>query len=285
VLIIDMLLGDCEAGNVTVSLETSVASITKEGEIFNVLTDKGSFQSPALVVATGGLSIPKMGASDLGYRLAAQFNIPCIPTRAALVPFCVEGDIGAMIKTLSGVSLNARASAGKATFEEGLLFTHRGLSGPAILQISSYWREGEPITLSMVPNVDILGFLKAERTASPKKDILTALAQHIPKRLASAICEETCIYGQLADISNAKCEQLATMITQWTLIPDGTEGYRTAEVTLGGVDTRALSSKTMECNDVKGLYFIGEVVDVTGHLGGFNFQWAWSSAFACANAL
>jgi len=283
--IIDMLLDDCKAGNVDIKLETSVTDIAKEGENFKVSSTISAFSTPSLVIATGGLSIPKMGATDFGYRIAKQFDIPLIPTRAALVPFTFEGDNGAMMKSLSGVSMHSRATAGKAGFDEGMLFTHRGLSGPSILQISSYWDDGKPITLNLLPEADILAFLKSERTSSPKKDILTALSEHIPKRLASAICEQTSVYGQLADQSNAKFESIASYINTWTLTPNGTEGYRTAEVTLGGVDTNALSSKTMECRDVKGLYFIGEVVDVTGHLGGFNFQWAWSSAYACGQAL
>ena len=283
--IIDMLVEDCEAHGVEIKLQISVNNITKEGEFFNISSSLGELTTSSLVIATGGLSIPKMGATDFGYRIAKQFDIPLVPTRAALVPFTFEGEVGAMMKSLSGVSLASRAKVGKSVFDEGMLFTHKGLSGPSILQISSYWEEGKPFTLNMLPEADILDLLKSERTASPKKDIQTALSEHIPKRLAAALCEQTSVYGQLADLSNTKFEALATYINGWILTPDGTEGYRTAEVTLGGIDTNALSSKTMECRTVKGLYFIGEVVDVTGHLGGFNFQWAWSSAYACGQAL
>lgn len=292
--IITMLLQECAKGKVQIHVQTPIQHVQKTTDGFAVSTPSGTYTARNLVVATGGLSIPKMGASDLGYRIAKQFGIPSVPTRAGLVPFTLDGAWLEVAHSLSGIAVpDSTASIGKTKFREALLFTHRGLSGPAILQISSYWYEGQPITLNLLPEMDAFNYFKQLKTEHPKQDIANAIAYVLPKRLAQAlfICpllrDETWSEDntKLADLSHAKLEQVARAINTLTLIPSGTEGYRTAEVTLGGIDTNALSSKTMESKLVKGLYFIGEVVDVTGHLGGHNFQWAWSSGVAAGRGI
>lgn len=277
--IIDMLLAECKAGGVTPQMETSVEKITKlENGRYSVQTNRGNATCESLVIATGGLSIPKIGASKFGYDVARQFGLKVIDPRAALVPLTFSGELLDRCKSLSGISVEASVSAAdKTKFAEGLLFTHRGLSGPSILQISSYWREGEAIRVNLAEGVQALEILKGKKQSNPKQDILTVASEILPRRLAEDICAHLSISGNMADQSDKKLQALADAINARQVKPAGTEGYRTAEVTLGGVDTNAISSKTMECNDHKGLYFIGEVLDVTGHLGGFNFQWAWSS--------
>jgi len=245
-----------------------------------VVSDQGEFRGKSLVVATGGPSIPKMGSSGFGYKIAEQFGLNIVPPRAALVPLTFDAALLAQFKDLSGVSVEAVVSCGKIRFDEALLFTHRGLSGPAILQISSYWREGQDIIIDMAPEIDILAELKRSRREHPRQEPVTALSAFLPKRLASIVADVTAGPERLADLSDKRLVDAATAVKQWRVRPNGTEGYRTAEVTLGGVDTSGLSSKTFEARAVPGLYFIGEVVDVTGHLGGFNFQWAWSSGHA-----
>jgi len=232
------------------------------------------------VVATGGPSIPKMGSSGFGYKIAEQFGLKIVPPRPALVPLTFDTALLAQFKNLSGVSVDAAVNCGKMHFDEALLFTHRGLSGPAILQISSYWREGHDLVIDMAPGNDILAGLKRSRRDHPRQEIATALADFLPKRLASIVADTIAGPERLADFSDKLLINVVAAVKQWRVRPDGTEGYRTAEVTLGGVDTSELSSKTFESRSVPGLYFIGEVVDVTGHLGGFNFQWAWSSGYA-----
>jgi predicted Rossmann fold flavoprotein len=235
-----------------------------------------------LVVATGGKSIPKMGATGLAYDIARDFGVPVTDTRAGLVPFTfAEGRFA----PISGVATPAVVTAGSGSFEEALLFTHRGLSGPAVLQASSYWTEGDPIRVNLMPGFDLLAALRQQRQKSGRRNLTTELAQHLPSRLVEHLGAEIDLSGNLADWSDAKLEQLVATLSDWVLHPSGTEGYRTAEVTLGGIDTGALSSRTMEVSAVPGLYFIGEAVDVTGWLGGYNFQWAWSSAMAAARAL
>ncbi|MBX3446953.1 MAG: NAD(P)/FAD-dependent oxidoreductase [Parvibaculaceae bacterium] len=283
--IIDMLLAECGKAGVTISLETEIRSVAKGGAGFTVETSKGRFAAPALVVATGGKSIPKMGATGLAYDLARQFGLRLVPPRPALVPFTFGPELREALDGLSGVSVDAVVSHGKTRFAEALLFTHRGLSGPAILQISSYWREGDEITIDMAPGRDVLAELKEARKTTPKQEIATALARILPKSLAENVARRSGVEGRLADLSDRKLEAVAALVNRWRVKPSGTEGYRTAEVTAGGVDTRDLSSQTMEARNVPGLYFIGEAVDVTGHLGGFNFQWAWASGFAAASAL
>ncbi|MEI7368433.1 NAD(P)/FAD-dependent oxidoreductase [Pectobacterium sp. 1950-15] len=286
--IVDMLVTECERANVTLRLRSEVTSVEKSDDRFTIQLNNGtSFQSASLVVASGGLSMPGLGATPLGYQLAAQFGINVLPTRAALVPFTLHKPLLEQLQTLSGVSVPTVVTAENGvTFRENILFTHRGLSGPAILQISSYWQAGEFVTINLLPDRDLTQLINDERTAHPNQSLKNTLAQWLPKRLVECLQA----LGQLPDVTlkqlnSAQQTQMEQSLQQWRVQPNGTEGYRTAEVTIGGVDTRALSSKTLEANAVPGLYFIGEVVDVTGWLGGYNFQWAWSSAWACAQAL
>ncbi|WP_226053030.1 NAD(P)/FAD-dependent oxidoreductase [Dickeya chrysanthemi] len=284
--IVDMLMKECDAGKVTLWLRSEVLSVEKNAQ-FQVKLNNGVVQAQALVVATGGLSMPGLGATPFGYQLAAQFGLNVLPTRAALVPFTLHKPLLEQLQTLSGVSVPAVATAENGTtFRENILFTHRGLSGPAILQLSSYWHPGEFVTINLLPTLDLAENLNAERQAHPNQSLKNTLSQWLPKRLVE--CLQT--LGQLPDVTLKQLNkpqqaEVEATLQQWRVQPNGTEGYRTAEVTLGGVDTRELSSKTMEAGKTPGLYFIGEVVDVTGWLGGYNFQWAWSSAWACAQAL
>ncbi len=277
--IIDMLLKECEEAGVRVNKETTVSRIEALDKGYKVYTNHGDHACASLVIATGGLSIPKIGASRFGYDVAKQFGLNIIPTRAGLVPLTFQSALLGRCKALSGLSVDAVVTCGKKKFAEGLLFTHRGLSGPSILQISSYWQEGMEIEINLAPATDVFAFLKDWKKNHPKQDVQTALADIVPKRLAQSICEDQKISGRIADLPDKTLTLLAAAVNNWRIKPAGTEGYRTAEVTLGGVDTNDLSSKTMEANKQPGLFFIGEVVDVTGHLGGFNFQWAWSSGY------
>lgn len=279
--IIDMLLAEAREAGVEMMLETSVSSVEKSADGFRLLSGQNEMTCQSLVIASGGKSIPKMGATAFGYGIAEQFGLKIEPTRAGLVPFTFEGEIKEKCKALSGASVFAETRFGKGRFEEALLFTHRGLSGPAVLQISSYWQEGQPVLFNLLPKTDVFEAVKAGREITPKQNVDTLLATMLPKRLAQDIVSEMGCDGRLADQSDKKLRRLAERINRWQVIPSGTEGYRTAEVTLGGVSTDELSSKTMEAKKIPGLFFIGEVVDVTGHLGGYNFQWAWSSAY-CA---
>jgi predicted Rossmann fold flavoprotein len=278
--IIDMLLEECRKAQVQLRLGTRISAVSRDETGFVVVTDQGEFRSRSLVVATGGPSIPKMGASGFGYRIAEQFGLKIVPPRPALVPLTFDTALLAQFGDLSGVSVDTVVACGKTRFDEALLFTHRGLSGPAILQISSYWREDDDVVIDMAPQVDVLAGLKRLRGAHPRQEMATALADFLPKRLALTIADVTGGPERIADVSDRLLMNVAAAVKQWRVRPNGTEGYRTAEVTLGGVDTSGLSSKTFESRAVPGLYFIGEVVDVTGHLGGFNFQWAWSSGYA-----
>jgi predicted Rossmann fold flavoprotein len=278
--IIEMLLEECRKANVQVRLGIRTSAISKGENGFVVVTDHGEFRCRSLVVATGGPSIPKMGSSGFGYKIAEQFGLKIVPPRPALVPLTFDTALLARFKDLSGISVDAVVSCGKTCFDEALLFTHRGLSGPAILQISSYWREGHDILVDMAPEIDVLAGLKRLRRERPKQGLAAALGEFLPKRLALIVADTIGSPKRLADFSDMLLTDVAAAVKQWRVRPNGTEGYRTAEVTLGGVDTTELSSKTFESRSVPGLYFIGEVLDVTGHLGGFNFQWAWSSGFA-----
>jgi predicted Rossmann fold flavoprotein len=278
--IIDMLLEECRAAKAQWRLGTRISAVSKDENGFVVATDQGEFRCTSLVVATGGPSIPKMGASGFGYRTAEQFGLKIVPPRAALVPLTFDTTLLAQFGDLTGISVDAVVSFGKTSFDEALLFTHRGLSGPAILQISSYWREGHDIVIDMAPDVDILATLKQARRDRPKQELVTALGGPLPRRLAQKIADGIAGPDRLADFPDRLLQNVVAAVKQWHIRPNGTEGYRTAEVTLGGVDTTELSSKTFESKSVSGLYFIGEVIDVTGHLGGFNFQWAWSSGHA-----
>ena len=273
--IIEMLLDECGEYGVKIITSTSVNAIEAG---YKIKTFAGDFECDSLVVACGGLSIPKIGTTGFGYEIARQFGLNIIPTRAGLVPFMLTG-----FEELAGISVFAKASAGKASFEEGLLFTHRGLSGPSILQISSYWKPGDAVKLNLAADIDVLAKLKEFKAASPKQELKTAVCSFLPKKLAYYITGESAL--KMADLSNKKLEEVAEKISAFTVKPTGTEGYRTAEVTLGGVDTNELSSKTFEAKKQPGLYFIGEVVDVTGWLGGYNFQWAWSSGWAAGQVV
>jgi predicted Rossmann fold flavoprotein len=277
--IIDMLLDECAAAGVTLHLGTKISSVVKGEGGFSVVTDRGEIRGRSLVVATGGPSIPKMGSSGFGYKIAEQFGLKIVPPRAALVPLTFDEALLARSRDLAGVSVEAVVSCNGTQFDEAMLFTHRGLSGPAILQISSYWREGDDIQIDMAPGVDVFAALKEMRRDHPRQELATALARLLPGRLAQMIAAGGGA-SRMADMSDRQLEAVATQVNAWRVTPRGTEGYRTAEVTLGGVDTAELSSKTFEARSVPGLFFVGEVIDVTGHLGGFNFQWAWSSGFA-----
>jgi hypothetical protein len=277
--IIDMLLAECRAAGVTLEKETSIEQVDAIEDGYRIKTNRGEQTCSSLVVATGGLSIPKIGATKFGYDLARQFGLKIIETRPALVPLTFQSALLERCKELSGLSVEASVSCGNTSFSEGLLFTHRGLSGPSILQISSYWKEGDEIIVNLAPHIDALSFLKDRKKTHPKQDIQTITGDIVPKRLATSICEDAVIEGRIADLPDKALQTLATAINDWRIKPSGTEGYRTAEVTLGGVDTNELSSKTMESKKQPGLHFVGEVIDVTGHLGGFNFQWAWSSGY------
>ena len=278
--IIDMLLAECRKVHAQLRLGVRISAVSRGEGGFVVVTDQGQFRAGSLVIATGGPSIPKMGSSGFGYRIAEQFGLKMVPPRPALVPLTFDPALLARFKDLSGVSVEAVVSCGKTRFDEALLFTHRGLSGPAILQISSYWREGGDIIVDMAPDVDVLAGLKRWRTEHPRQEMATALTDFLPKRLARTVAEAAAGPERIADFSDKLLANVAAAVRQWRVRPNGCEGYRTAEVTLGGVDTSELSSKTFESRSVPGLHFIGEVVDVTGHLGGFNFQWAWASGYS-----
>ncbi|MFQ5509069.1 MAG: NAD(P)/FAD-dependent oxidoreductase [Leptospirillia bacterium] len=278
--IVDMLLAECGAAGVRILLNTRVAGVAKDGKTFCVRTDAGEFRADAVVIATGGPSVPKTGATGFGYEVARGFGLDVVPPRPGLVPLTLPDATLAAFAGLPGVALDVEVRCGKVRFSGAMLFTHRGLSGPAILQISSYWREGEAITVDLAPGVDVFEVLKKARLDRPKQGLRTALFGLLPRHLAARIAENSGVEGRLGEISDKRLRAVAALVNDWRVIPSGTEGDRTAEVTVGGVDTSGLSSKTLECKRVPGLYFIGEVVDVTGHLGGFNFQWAWASGHA-----
>ena len=278
--IIDMLLEECRKARAQLRLAARISAVSKDEDGLVVVSDQGEFRCRSLVVATGGPSIPKMGSSGFGYKIAEQFGLKIVTPRPALVPLTFDTALLAKFGDLSGVSVDAAVGCGKIFFDEALLFTHRGLSGPAILQISSYWREGHDIVIDLAPRVDVLAGLKRLRGDHPRQEMATVLTDLLPKRLARTIADTVGGPERIADFPDRHLASVAAAVKQWRVRPNGTEGYRTAEVTLGGVDTSGLSSKTFESRSVPGLYFIGEVVDVTGHLGGFNFQWAWSSGYA-----
>jgi predicted Rossmann fold flavoprotein len=281
--IVAMLLEECAAGGVDIRLSHSATSVTKPDD-FRIETTASVFTAPSLVLAAGGLSIPKMGATGFSYDIARQFGLRLTETRPGLVPLKLASDQSFFDPSLAGVSLEAVASFGKQSFRENILFTHRGLSGPAILQISSYWRAGEELVLNLLPDTDAAAFLIDRKRTRPKASAQTVLSEVMPARLAEALAFAHLPVGELANIPDRALEAAARLVNGWQIRPDGTEGYAKAEVTTGGVDTRGLSSKTMEARDVPGLYAIGEAVDVTGWLGGYNFQWAWSSGYAAGMA-
>lgn len=285
--IVDLLLTECQKGKVSVRLRSEVTQIEKTDVGFAVFVDGKTITTPSVVIASGGLSMPGLGATPFGYKVAEQFGLPVLPTRAGLVPFTLHKPQLEQLSQLSGVAIPAIVTAKNGTsFKENILFTHRGLSGPAILQISNYWQPGEYVSINLLPNTDLESFLQEKRQEHPNQSLKNTLSRLLPKRFIEIMIENKQLPDvSLTQLSNERITQIATLLQEWQVQPNGTEGYRTAEVTLGGVDTRALSSKTMEATKVKGLYFIGEVVDVTGWLGGYNFQWAWSSAYACAQNL
>lgn len=281
--IVDMLLDEGARGGVEVALGHPIAAIDHADARFRVRWGNRSAEAPALVVATGGPSIPKMGATGFAYDLARQFRLKVVEPRPALVPLTLGND-EQLFRTLSGVSADVVATAGKAAFREAALFTHRGLSGPAILQISSYWRHGEAVTIDFLPG-RAAGWLKQAKRATPRATLARALAGTLPERLVTALVERIGLNGELANIPDAKLAAAEQTLAAWRFTPNGTEGFAKAEVTAGGVSTAGLSSQTLEAREVRGLYFIGEAVDVTGWLGGYNFQWAWASAQAAGQAL
>ena len=277
--IIDMLLLECKIANVILKKEVIVNDVSKEGNQYILTVGGDKYCCKSLIIATGGLSVPKIGASKFGYDVAKKFNLDIVEPVPALVPLTFNEKILSMCKELSGLSLEAIVFFNKTFFQEGMLFTHRGLSGPSILQISSYWKLGEDIKINLSPKIDIFKLLEDEKKSNPRQDISNIIAEILPKRLAHIICKDNNISGNISELSNKLLKQLSDSINTWVINPTGSEGYRTAEVTLGGVNTNEISSKTMMSIKNPGLFFIGEVVDVTGHLGGYNFQWAWSSGF------
>lgn len=285
--IVTLLLAECEKGGVQIRLRSEILSVERYEQGYRLQVNGETLATKKLVIASGGLSMPGLGASPFGYKIAEQFGLKVLPTRAGLVPFTLHKPLLEQLQVLSGVSVPSTITAENGTlFRENLLFTHRGLSGPAVLQISSYWQPGEFVTVNLLPDCNLEEFLNEQRGAHPNQSLKNTLAMQLPKRLVECLQQ----LGQIPDVTlkqlNVRDQQaLVETLTAWRVQPNGTEGYRTAEVTLGGVDTNELSSRTMEARKAPGLYFIGEVMDVTGWLGGYNFQWAWSSAWACAQAL
>ena len=282
-LIIDMFLQECKNYQVEIITDSQIDKIDQQtaNQQFNLNTNVGIFTCDSLVIATGGLSIPKMGATDFGYKIAKQFALNIIAPTPALVPLTLPIKMLDELKLLSGVSVYATVKLGKRIFSEGLLFTHRGLSGPAILQISSYWQKGQEISINLLPKIDLFSYLKEQKQLKAKQDIQNLLNNLLPKSLVNYILSKNNIAGSLADLSHKKLNIIAQNINNWLITPQDSEGFAKAEVTLGGVDCQEICSKTFMTKKIANLYFIGEILDVTGHLGGYNFQWAWSSGFAC----
>lgn len=284
--IVAMLLAECEQAGVRIATGCSIEQVTvHDGGGYVVHSAHGAFAAPALVVASGGLSIPSMGASGFGYALARQFGHTLLPTRPGLVPLTLSGKPQEQLADLAGVALPVRVASGRTAFETAMLFTHRGVSGPAILQISSYWQPGQPLHLDLLPGQDALDLLQAQRAARPAAELKTVLGDLLPRRFAQRLCEHWLPNRPMKQFNPAQLRQAAQLLRAWPLVASGTEGYRTAEVTLGGVDTREISQVTFESRRAPGLYFIGEVLDVTGWLGGYNFQWAWASGHAAGQAV
>lgn len=279
--IVEMLLAESQAVGVSIRLQTEIKAIKKlEENVYRLMTTSGDYQCQSLVIATGGLSIPTMGASPFAYKVAEQFGIPVWPTRAGLVPFTLDVSDKERFSVLTGIAVDSLVEAGNTHFREHILFTHRGLSGPAILQISSYWTPGEYVKINLLPEIDLINSLKLARATTPTKQVNSLLTQYLPKRLIEVFINTPISEKKISDCSNEEIGTIAKYLNDWRIKPNGTEGYRTAEVTMGGIDCNEISSKTMQATNHKGLYFIGEALDVTGWLGGFNFQWAWSSGWA-----
>lgn len=277
--VIEMLLLECKEANVILKKDMKIKDIDKKDDKYFITVDSDKYLSESLIIATGGLSIPKIGATQFGYDVAKKFNLKVVETLPALVPLTFNEKILSICKKLTGLSIETVVSFKKVFFEEGMLFTHRGLSGPSILQISSYWKLGENIRINLSPKLDVAKFINDKKNINPKQDINIIISELLPKRLAHIICNENNVSGNICEISNKILDRLSDSINTWEIKPTGSEGYRTAEVTLGGIDTNEISSKTMMSKKHPGLFFVGEVVDVTGHLGGYNFQWAWSSGY------
>lgn len=285
--IVNMLVDECGKAGVQILKDCTTESVSREDNGFLLKTSQGNFAATSLVIATGGLSIPKMGATDFGYRLGRQFGLNVLETRAGLVPFTFTGPMHDLCDRLAGVSTRAILETDGIEFTDDVLFTHRGLSGPAALQLSSYWTTGQPITLNLLPGEEPVRWLLAEKRSQPASLLRSLISARLPRALVLELQDwhwAPVADRPIAEIRNDDLQRIGALLARWSLKPSGTEGYRTAEVTLGGIDTNELSSQTMECRRQPGLYFIGEVVDVTGHLGGFNFQWAWASAQAAGQA-
>jgi predicted Rossmann fold flavoprotein len=283
--ILQMLLDECASAGVELRLETPVNAIEKTDGGYLLQTGAGAMSCASLVIATGGLSIPTLGASGFGYQVARQFGHELLPTRAGLVPFTITDSLKELCGELSGTSVDSSVSCNGERFRENILFTHRGLSGPAILQISSYWQPGDAIEIDLLPDRDAEAWLLEEQRAHPDRELKTLLAEVFTKKMAGLLAERWFASRPMRQYSPAELAEIAARLSQWRLVPSGTEGYRTAEVTLGGVSTDEVSSKTMESQRSPGLYFVGEVLDVSGHLGGFNFQWAWASGHAAGECV
>ena len=280
--ILGLLLAECESAGVELRMDTSVQAIEKTAEGYRLQTSLGPLACQSLVVATGGLSIPTLGATGFGYQVARQFGHSVLPTRAGLVPFTITDQLKEICAELSGTSVDCLVSCNDQAFRENLLFTHRGLSGPAILQISSFWQPGDSVEINLLPDHDALAWLQQQQAERPNSELKTLLGEVFTKKMANLLAEHWFVSKPMKQYTPVELQAVANTLGAWQLVPAGTEGYRTAEVTLGGVDTREVSSKTMESLKSPGLYFIGEVLDVSGHLGGFNFQWAWASGYAAA---
>jgi len=283
--ILRVLLTESEWAGNEIRTELTVNGISAQDSGYMLQTSEGEIEAESVVIATGGLSIPNGGATSFAYDVAEQFQLKVLPKTAALVPFTLQPKEKEILKELSGVSHKVKASIGKTSFVESMLFTHRGLSGPAILQISSYWQPGGEVEIDLFPEFDLLSWLKEQRDARPKAEVTTIMAQQMSKRMAQILCQMFGLSGTMGNQSNKELETINRAFRQWNIKPSGTEGYRTAEVTLGGIDTNEINQKTMEAKKASGLYFIGECLDVTGHLGGHNFQWAWASGFAAGQSV
>ena len=283
--ILNLLLEECRQVGVQPHLNVEVREIEKAGDGYRMDTDLGPVTASSLVIATGGLSIPTLGATGFGYDVARRFGHDVRPTRAGLVPFTAGGELKELCAELTGTSVACVARCNGQSFRENLLFTHRGLSGPAILQISSFWNPGDAVEIDLLPDRDALGWLRERQAARPDSELRTVLAEVFTKKMAALLAERWFTSKPMRQLAPAELRAVAERLQGWRVVPAGTEGYRTAEVTLGGVDTRDVSSKTMESRKSKGLYFVGEVLDVTGHLGGFNFQWAWASGHAAGQVV
>ncbi|XKM14206.1 NAD(P)/FAD-dependent oxidoreductase [Orbaceae bacterium ac157xtp] len=282
--IVNMLIKECENSGVTFTMQTEVTDVKLMNSKFILTTNKGELTADKVVVATGGLSMPRLGTTPIGYKIAEKFNLPVVPVRAGLVPLTLHPDLLHFTAPLAGISIEIEVTTNNINFKGNLLFTHRGLSGPVILQLSNYWLAGDEITINLLPNIDLPLFWQEQQNTSSNQRLTTILAKILPKRVVQALTELGLIPDLILKRTNPKqLLQLSQQLTHWKILPNGTEGYRTAEITIGGVSTDVLSSKTMQVKSVPNLYFIGEVIDVSGWLGGYNFQWAWSSAFACAD--